>query len=127
VLFGLAVLVELLTRDLGPLLILIGVAVLGPMYRSRSDRLSLTIGPDGVEFNRASVPWENIVRIENRRTSILLFERRDVFVLSAPIEYSKWVTFGKQRYVPLGLFDRDWRRGAIGHDIRRWAHRLLDV
>jgi hypothetical protein len=126
ILFVVDVLLALLARTIGPLALLAAVAVFGPAYRARSDRLAMTISAEGVEFNRAAVPWENIARIENRRaSSALLSEPRDVFVLSKPLEYSRWIRFGNVRYLPLGAFDPNWRHGPIGHDIQCWAPRLL--
>jgi hypothetical protein len=90
------------------------VAVVGPVAgaygASRGMRLRLT--PSGAALAKRSSAWESLELVSTRWGDSLRTRRG--------------LTNGTKRLSSfLPLYERDWRTGAIGRDIERWAPHLL--
>lgn len=121
-------------NNISHVLIVVGAAVamagsLFVMYYTR--RVRLVISSEGVMYDsgllfRIRTPWSNLAGIYRLRAGaqehLLL---REPGLEASPL--TAWIAGPKaRRLIPLGQFDRRWRTGALGEDIRRFAPQLLD-
>lgn len=90
------------------------VAIVGPLAGAygATRALRLALSPLGVELANRSSPWE-------------LMELRST-CWGESLRTRPGLTKGTKRVsVFLPLYGRDWRSGAIGRDIERWAPQVI--
>lgn len=92
----------------------LSVAVTGPVAGAwaAARALRLTLSSSGVALANRSSSWESLELVSTRWGESLRTRprsRKDTARLS----------------VMLPLYERDWRNGAVGRDIERWAPSLL--
>ncbi len=91
----------------------------------------LTISPEGIEYHNfgvyLSATWNGASRIGT--AFMFLRKREGLFVRPAP-ESKFWLgaplgSTGKEMFIPLTLFVRDWRNSSLGDELKQYAPRLF--
>ncbi len=108
------------------------VAIAGSLLvMSYAWRARLVLSPEEVLYDdglffRIRTSWDNvsgIYQLEPRTLGFLVL--REPRLEASPL--TAWLAGPKaRRLIPLSQFDRRWRTGSIGKDIRRFAPQLLD-
>lgn len=97
---------------------------------------SITTGPKGITYHtllyHLSTSWDNLDHIASQRSGMPPFMTEDWLYLKLPGHLRSTIKIGlslnqdqqKLKMIPLSTIDANWRAGALGEELRRYAPRL---
>jgi hypothetical protein len=86
---------------------------------------------DGIQYDttgyKVHIPWSNVTRIGMYRSGIFKFD--GIFATYFSQDLKLWFPgsafLGKEIFIPLSMFAKDWRNTELGQQIRQYAPHLF--